>query len=228
MLTILGQYDQFMISGLNRVDWLKRNSITLELATIAVFLLILLSNFMIIQYAEGYFGYYHIPLAEMNFAPQMYDYIRIATPVLLATVIVIATGYGLSAASDRLAKKLADKLVTEKLVKTFFTVAKKRERLLRRTEYILGFFLKILNIGLLIYIVLTMGSIVAPKIGSGAAEAQSKYSSISNDGELSQDVIIYKNGDEIVLKSYNTRSRKFEVGYRVLVGDSYTVRPIYK
>lgn len=210
------------------MDWLKKNSITLELATIAVFLLILLSNFMTIQYAEGYFGYYRVPLAEMDFTPQMYDYIRIAMPALLATAIVIAAGYGLSVAGDRLAKKLADKLVTKKLVKTFFAVAKKRERLLRRTESVLGFFLKILNIGLLIYIVWTMGGIVAPKMGSGAAEAQSKYSSISNDEELLQDVIIYKNGDEIVLKSYNTKSRKFEDGYRVLVGDSYTVRPIYR
>jgi hypothetical protein len=63
-------------------------------------------------------------------------------------------------------------------------------------------------------------------LGKVSAESKVNYSTVSNEGENTQKVIIYKSSSEVVLKSYDISKGNFIDGYETLTGASYTTRSV--
>ncbi len=209
------------------MEWLKKNKILLETTTIGIFSLVLLSNLMIVQYAKGYFEYYGVPLGEVNFVPQMYDYVQITLPALIATGIVLTTSYGILRFNDYVTEKFAEKLLPKTFSSNIPKFIKKHREVFGLLRSALNMLLKVITVGLLLYIIWTMASVVAPSIGNKSAGGANSYSSVSKKEDTLQDVIIYKSGNDVVLKTYDLKSHKFQDGYKVLSG-TYTTHTMSK
>lgn len=208
---------------MKKITILGKDRTTLEVASVFVFILVLVSNLVTIRFAEGYFGYFNIPLAEVNYVPQMYDYVRIALPVIIGAVVVTAITLGLMGLSSYGSGLLAKLLKPNKKAVKF---AKRHKKLFESLGGVFDFLAKAV---IWIVILLASWSMIytfSANFGKVSAESTTKLSSISSTDDNLQKVIIYKGVNELIVKTYDTSKNEFLDGYDVFYGTSYIVRTI--
>jgi flagellar biosynthesis protein FlhB len=196
---------------------------TFEIASIFVFVLVLVANLVAVRFAEGYFGYFNVPLSEVNFVPQMYDYVRIALPVIIGAVVVTVITFGLMGLSAYVSNFLARLLKPNKKAVKF---AKRYKKFFESLDFVFDFLTKAvmwIGTGLVLW---SMIYTFSANFGKTSAESMTKLSSISGANDNLQKVIIYKGVNELIVKNYDTSKNKFQDGYDVLYGSSYTTRTI--
>lgn len=195
-----------------------------EMTAIFIFILVLVSNLLVILFRKSYFEYFDIDFELTNFTPQMHDYIEIAVPIIIISIFVtVMIFYGI-----RFAKIFDDRLGDITLKHMSYT---KLFVFLREHPKLRGGTLKLLNtistislifIWLFLFYSITYG--IAPKLGYAAAANTNTFISISQPNEVKQEVIIYKNGNEAILKVYDIKMHRFEAEYRLAILNSiYTV-----
>lgn len=201
----------------------------LKVTLISLPILILLSNLMIIQFAVGYFSYYGMSPASVNFVPQVYDYVRISRDALIATAVTLILTYGsmkLGAWSgDSIGRKIH---ATGKISKGIGLFISTHKNITRIIELSLTWGFKYLPIGVLLLTVWFISFVRMPQLGEESARHVTQYSSISTAGELRQEIIIYKNSEGITTKIYNTETKSFENGYKFRPNVEYNARTINK
>ena len=197
---------------------------SLEIATIAIFILVLVSNLIVIQFAKGYFDYYGVPLDLVNFTPQMYDYIRITLPALLSTVVIMGFAFALLKFDVFISEKAADKFIKHTGYRWMHFV-RKYDKLFRKLSAVLGIIFNLIIFTLYVYILWTFAIIAIPNAGEGSARMQGQFMSISEPSSIHQDVIIYRGNDGLLLKTYDTKTKEFEPGYRFQSNIGYKTSP---
>lgn len=196
---------------------------TLELATIFLFTLVLMSNLAVIKFAEGYFGYFDISLGSINFTPRMYDYASIVMPVLVASVIVTL----IVAVSMKVSFSVGDFFANKKKPnKSFSQYAKRHEKVIMGLMKVLDFIFFAFVAGVIVWVFYSFTTDLSKNYGEATAKNMTRLSSISMSGDNFQDIIIYKGNGEIITKKYDVSQKEFLDGYRVVATDNYQVRYI--
>lgn len=202
----------------------SKDRTTLELAALFVFALVLVANLVVVRFSEGYFGYFNIPLAEVNYVPQLYDYVRIAFPVIIIAGIVTAVVFGLMRLSVFIGSLLAGLTKPSEKAVDF---VRRHIKIFKGLVTILGIIINVgiwIVVGWALWIALYNVSADAGKISAGNMKS---FSSISSVGDNLQKVIIYKADNEIIIKTYDTSKKEFVDGYDVLYGSSYSPKTIH-
>lgn len=200
---------------------------SLELAGIFVFITILLSNLVVVKFAEGYFGYYDISLGLVNFTPQMYDYVRIAVPVLTMSLIVAIVIWGAMRFGEYMGSLLARGVNIDSTNRTLAYIRQHRKFFVK-LGYIVDFTLTVALVMFLSWAAWTTTTNIATTLGKASAEDTTQISSISNKESVIQEIIIYRNDDGIITKTYDTSQSRFLDGYKILPSGEYNVRAIVK
>lgn len=203
------------------LSWKERT--TFEVAALFVFLLVLVSNLAVLRFAEGYFEFYGVPMAEVGYVPQMYDYLRIALPVMTASVVFTSLIVGVIWLSGKAGDATAD---FTKLGKRLTKFLKRNEQFLTRVLSILGALVWIGTALLILWALWVFLYSVSATLGRSYAENKSSVTSISEPGEITQRVIIHKGDNELILKVYDTSKREFTSGYEVVGSPSYNAHLI--
>lgn len=197
--------------------------VTLELAALFVFALVLIGNLSVTRFAEGYYSHFGVTLPEINFTPQMYDYVNIVLiSVIGAGVVVLVVGF-LMKVGIWIGAFAAEKTEPSK---RFIKFAEKREQKIitlgNAMEWLVGIFFW----GIITFTMYSSVNIISNHYGKVSAADKSIYSSITPDGEDLQKLIIYKSDNEIILKVYSSSKKEFLSGYETINGATYTARPV--
>lgn len=208
---------------MNKFDTPKAKRTTFEVAALFVFALVVISNLAIIRFTEGYFAFYDIPMADVNYTPQMYDYLRIALPVIITAIIVTT----LMTAAMWLAVKAGDKMasITRPNNKTVKFV-KRHRRFFGSLSSTLGLIIKIGIVGVSFWAFWIGLYSISADVGKSYAANRAEMTSISTSGEVLQKVIIHKGNEELILKTYDTSNKEFKPGYEILYNADYNARVI--
>jgi lysylphosphatidylglycerol synthetase-like protein (DUF2156 family) len=196
---------------------------TLELAALFVFILVLVANLVVIRFTEGYLGYYGIPIAEVNYVPQIYDYLRIALPVIIGSIIitvVVLCLIGLSVYIGNLLAKLT------KPSKSAIKYVRRHGKFFKGIFNIFGLLIKVSIWAVCILVLWSALYTVSANTGKTSAENTTRMTSISKSDDNLQKVIIYKGDNELILKTYDTSKKEFVDSYSVIVGADYSARMI--
>jgi hypothetical protein len=196
---------------------------TLELTALFIFALVVLGNFSVTKFAEGYYGHFGVTLPEINFIPQVYDYVNVLPLTLIASAIVVLVVVALTRLSVWLGSLLAEKT---KPSKRLFKFVKRHRPPFRVLVKVFEWILKIGIWGLVLVSLVYSVNNISLYLGKVSAESKVNYSTVSNEGENTQKVIIYKSSSEVVLKSYDISKGNFIDGYETLTGASYTTRSV--
>jgi len=208
---------------MNKFNRLKTKRTTFEVAAVFVFVLVLISNLAILRFTEGYFAFYDILMSDVNYIPQMYDYLRIALPVIITSIIVTALMIGVM----WLAIKTGDRMASiTKPTKQTVKFAKRNKRFFVALSSALGMIIKIGIVAISLWAFWTGLYSISFDIGRMYAEARSEMTTISEPDEVLQKVIIYKGNDELILKIYDTSTKEFKKGYKVLYNSDYNAKLI--
>lgn len=208
---------------MKRTTIFNKERTTLELAALFVFVLILVANLVVVRFTEGYLGYFDISIAEVNYTPQMYDYLRIALPVIIGSIIitiVVLCLIGLSVYIGNLLAKLT------RPSKSAIKYIRRHEKFFKGLFYILGLLIKVSIWAISILVLWSALYTVSASTGKAFAENATRMTSISKSDETLQKVIIYKGSNELILKTYDTSKKEFVDSYSVIVGADYTARMI--
>ena len=199
----------------------ERNS--LELGALFLFALIVVSNLAVIKFAEGYFEYFDISLGSINFTPQLYDYVRIAMPVLIiSTIITLVVAFVMNMNSF-IGKFFANRTKPSKKLHEY---AKRHENFFENLSKLVDFIFIAFIAGTVVWLFYSSTTDLAKSFGEVSAKNTTKLSSISQPSDNTQEIIIYKGNDEIITKNYDTSKKVFFDGYQVLVSSNYEVRYI--
>lgn len=204
--------------------YLSRTS--LELTAIFLFAFVLICNLCVIRFNNGYFSYFGMPFSEVNYSPQMYDYVNIAIPALLSTGIVIIVFLILARLSDKLAEKIVDKTLKGSAGSLLDRYAQKHPQRIQQISKVIEPIEK--SLVLVVCIILMLFSAWEPTsdIGNDKAANTVTFTSISKPADIEQKLIIYKRNDGMIIKTYNTRTEHFENGYIFMSNQDYTGRKI--
>jgi len=208
---------------MKRTTIFGKDRTTLELAALFVFVLVLVANLVVVRFSEGYFQHFGISLSEVNYTPQMYDYVRIALPIIIGSIVVTVAALCLIGLSIYIGNLLA----------RFFRPSKgaikyvgKHRKFFERLANILGLLIKVTLGAASIWILWTALYSVSAEAGKMSAANTVKMSSISKPGDNLQRVIIYKGNNELILKTYDNSKKEFLSGYSVVSGTDYDARTI--
>jgi len=196
---------------------------TLELAALFVFVLVLVANLVVLRFSEGYFEYFGISLGEVNFVPQMYDYLRIALPVIIVSVVVTGLLLCFIGSSIYIGNLLAKLTMPSKKAITY---VKRHRKFFETLAYALGILSEVFLVIVSIWLLGTVLYSVSAEVGKMSAANTSEATSVSKLGDNLQKVIIYKGDSELILKTYDTSKREFVDGYSVTRDDNYEARTI--
>lgn len=201
----------------------QKKLITFELAALFIFSLVLLGHLSVVSFARGYYDHFNVTLADINFSPQIYDYVSIAPAAFIGSAIVTV----LIALLIKAAMRLGDFAGSiTKPSKWLVSLVKKHKKpvnsFLVVTDKILRVVFWLVIIAVAIYGVGSLSSVM----GENIAKSKTNFSSISEADENIQRIIIYKNDAEIVLKSYDISKNQFLDDYEVISGASYTTRSL--
>lgn len=196
---------------------------TLELTALFIFALVVLGNFSVTKFAEGYYNHFGVSLPEINFIPQVYDYVNVLPLTLIASVIVVLVVVGLTRLSVWLGSVLAEK---KKPSKRLFKFVKRHRRQFDVLVKVLEWILKIGIWGFVLVSLVYSVNNISLYLGKVSAESKANYTTVSSEGENAQKVIIYKNSGEVILKAYDISKGEFIDGYETLTGASYTTRSV--
>lgn len=182
---------------------------------------------MIVQFAIGYFRYFDISFALVNFVPQMYDYIRISLLSLILTGVLLAMTYALMQTSSRLGEFAANRIPTPKKIdnKVRELIEKHREGTGRLIKA-LNFIIKFLIAGSIVITFLVIVFVAMPKIGYESAKSTTQLTSISDSESTQQEVIVYKGSEGIITKTFNLETQSYEEGYSFKPNFEYKARTI--
>ena len=194
---------------------------TLELTALFIFALVVLGNFSVTKFAEGYYGHFDITLPEISFIPQVYDYVNVLPLTLIASAIVVLVVVALTRLSVWLGSVLAEKT---KPSKKLFKFVKRHKRPFGLLVKVLEWILKIGIWGFVLVSLVYSVNNISLYMGKVSAETKANYTVVSSEGENAQKVIIYKNSSEVILKTYDISKGEFIDGYETLTGASYTTR----
>jgi hypothetical protein len=201
----------------------SRKLFALELTTILLFALVAIGHLSVIKYAQGYYGSYGISLPEINFVPEMYDYVNVLPLTLIASAVVVLIAYVFLRIAMWAGDLLGEK---SKPSKWFVDFLEKHELIAKLLLRSLQWVMRILILVSFLWALSVVISI-SENMGKVNAEAKKNYSSISSQGDIIQKVIIYKNDGDIVLKPYDTELHKFLDDYEVVSGASYKTRSVH-
>lgn len=201
----------------------SRKLFALELTTILLFALVTIGHLSVIKYAQGYYGSYGISLPEINFVPEIYDYVNVLPLTLIASTVVVLIAYIFLRIAMWAGDLLGEK---SKPSKRFVDFLEKHERTAKVLVRSLQWVMRILVLASFFWALSVVIS-VSESMGKVNADARKNYSSTSSQGDIIQKVIIYKNDGDIVLKSYDTEHHKFLEGYEVMSGADYRVRSVH-
>lgn len=179
---------------------------------------------MVLRYSEGYFTYFGIPIGLANFSPQMYDYANIALPAISVTLFSIVLYVLMIKAIDIITEKAATRTVSSKIGRILGALIVKKRRLFTRIASVLEAMLKMLTVGTFLYVVWTSAYIVPFRVGEGAATLRTAFPSISRKEDATQDLVIRNSNDVMIVKSYDTKTKKFQDGYKFIPSQSNTIR----
>ncbi|MBH2007451.1 hypothetical protein I8H83_02520 [Candidatus Saccharibacteria bacterium] len=202
----------------------KENSkklFTLELTALFIFSLVVIGNFSVTKFAEGYYSHFGVTLPEINFIPQVYDYVNVLPLTLIASAVVVLVVVALTRLSVWLGSVMAEKT---KPSKKLFKFVKRHRRPFGVLVKFLEWTLKIGIWGFVLVSLVYSVNNISLYLGKVSAESKVIYSTVSNEGENTQKVIIYKSSSEVILKSYDISKGNFIDGYETLTGASYTTR----
>lgn len=208
----------------NLILFINKN-IALELSGFFIFFIVLISNLSVIEFAKGYFDYFKVSLALVDFTPQMYDYERITFPVLIASAILSLIVALLIKASSSLGEFIANKTKPNKRLLKYI---KRHDKLFENLTSVLHF-TSITSMTLIIILVACdFTAKLANDLGRLNANNAATLSSISKPNDNIQEIIIYKRNGEIITKQYDISKKKFIDGYLVKDIGNYQVRYIHR
>lgn len=196
---------------------------TLELTALFIFALVVLGNFSVTKFAEGYYSHFGVTLPEINFIPQVYDYVNVLPLTLIASAVVVLIVIALTRLSVWLGSVLADKT---KPTKRMFKFVKKHRRPFDIFVKVLEWVLKIGIWGFALVALVYSVNNISLRLGEVSAQSKTSFNSISRENEDTQKVIIYKSSSEIILKAYDLPKDEFIDGYEAVNGASYTTRSV--
>ena len=190
-------------------------SVSVYLAVITA-LVVLVSYGAITTYYAGYFRYFGISISDINFFPSLADFVTRGSATISAILFaVVATLLGMILVNWMI-KGIASIGVASEKKKGKFTWLKSinSKPVLSRVE------IKIFLI--LVFVVLSFKLVYfdSEEMGYSSAESKNTFSSfIGNDG--SRKVLIYQNGGDAILKTYDDSG--WSEGYEVqsLSGKQY-------
>lgn len=208
---------------MSKFNIFKSNRTTFETAALFLFILVLISNLAILRFTEGYFAFYDISMADIDYAPQMYDYLRIALPVVIASLVITVLMSGVMWAAIKAGDGMASLTKPGKRAVKF---VKLHKRFFVWLSSFLGYIIKIGIILVSLWALWVGLYSLSASMGRSYAENSSRVTSISKAGENLQKIIIYKSNDELVLKTYNVSEKVFSSGYEVLYSTNYSARYI--
>jgi len=200
-----------------------KRPITLELAALFVFSLVLIGNLSVTNFAQGYYSHFDVTLPEINFAPQVYDYVNIVLASLIGAGVVVLAVVFLMKLGMWVGEFVADRTKPSKKLADF---VKKRERKFITAANLMEWILRTAFWGVAAFTLYSSVSVLSDKLGELSAQNKASFSSISPEGEDLQKVIIYKNDNEIILKTYSVSRKEFVEGYEAINGATYTTRTI--
>lgn len=206
-----------------KITLFDKENITLEFSALFLFVLVLVSNLAVIEFAEGYFGYFDVSLGSINFMPQPYDYMRIAMPVLVTSIMMTLIITLLMRASSSAGEYFANRT---KPNKRFSQYAKRHKKFLDGLINIVDFVFVAFVAGVIIWASYSPTTGLAKDFGEANAKNMTRLSSISKPSDSFQEIIIYKGNGEIITKTYNVSKKEFLDGYRVATTNDYQVRYI--
>lgn len=193
---------------------------SLEMAAIVVFLIVLISNFAVIEFYVGYFNYHRIPFSSVGFAPQMYDYVQITLPAFAITIVVFLMTFVVLKINDFLSSKAAN-MVTKHSNELLVPFVQKNRAGLRRFATFLELTLKFLNVGLFLYILWLIFFLAIPKAGETYAHNQKQYISTSERDNMQQELIIYSSPNSLITRTYDISTKSFRAGFDYSLIKSY-------
>lgn len=199
--------------------------LTLELTAILIFALGIIGHLSVIKYAEGYYRHFGVTLPDINFVPELYDYVNVLPITLIASAIVVLVAYLLIRVGVLAGDLLGEKTEPSKWLERSIKLLARHELFVKVLVRGLQWVMRILIVIVFLWALDVVSNI---SVGSGQvnAEARINYSSTSAQADAVQKVIIYKNDGGITLKSYDTMKRKFLDGYEAISGASYTTRSV--
>lgn len=204
----------------------KENSkklFTLELTALFIFSLVVLGNFSVTKFAQGYYSYFGVTLPEINFIPQVYDYVNVLPLTLIASAVVVLVVIALTRLSVWFGSVLADKT---KPSKRLFIFVRKHRRLFDVLVKVLEWILKIGIWGFVLVALAYSVNNISLRLGEVSAQGKTSFTAISGESKDIQKVIIYKNTAEVILKAYDLSKGEFLDGYEIVNGASYTTRSV--
>ena len=208
---------------MSQIDKTNKRPVTLELAALFVFSLVLIGNLSVTNFAQGYYSHFGVTLSEINFTPQIYDYVNIVLASSIGASVVVLVVVFLLKLGMWVGELVADKTKPSKKLTDF---VKKRERKFITIANVIEWVLRIAFWGVVAFTLYSSVSILSDKLGEVSAENKASFSSISPEGDDLQKVIIYKNDNEIILKTYSVSKKQFIEGYEAINGATYTTRTI--
>jgi len=201
----------------------NRKLFTLELTALFIFSLVVLGNFSVTKFAEGYYSHFGVTLPEINFIPQVYDYVNVLPLTLISSAVAVLVVVALTRLSVWLGSVLADKT---KPTKRIFKFVKKHRQPLDVLVKVLEWILKIGIWGIALVALAYSVNNISLLLGEVSAQGKANFTTLSDEGENTQKVIIYKNSTEIILKAYDLSKGEFVDGYEVVNGVGYKTRSV--
>lgn len=201
---------------------------SVEITGIFIFVLVLVSNLAVIKFEEGYLNYYKVPLDLIEFTPQIHDYLEAAVPILIVSLFIVYIIWLSFRIGENLANWLLDKMNIG-LNKNLQNYLQHHERLSIMIANTLNFIITAITIIIIIPMTWTTITNAATTLGEQKAKNTSIMYSLSTEDNIKQEIIIHTNKNIMITKTYDTDTRKFIDGYRILpTNTEYDVRLIVK
>jgi len=205
------------------IDVLNSKRATFELAALFIFILVLVANLVLIRFTEGYFEFFGVPMSEVNYAPQMYDYLRIALPVIAGSIVVTIIFIFLTWLTTYVGDFLAR---LTKQPKWAVQLVERHQKYFKMVASVLDVMTKIGILAACLWLFWVALYSVTATLGGNYARNTTQMTSISKTGDNLQKLIIYKGANELILKTFDVSKKEFVDGYSVVNGTDYDARRI--
>lgn len=205
----------------SKPDYRKR---IFEIATIFIPAFVFVGQYSVIKSAEAYYGHFGLTLSDINFVPEIYDYVNILPLTLISSVIVVLLVAGLIRFSIWIGDLLSRKT---KPSKKFVKFVKRYRTAFGRLVKILEWILKVGAWSIVAWVFVWSVTYFSLLAGESSAQSKKSFQSISKKSDSIQKLIIYADDGRIVLKSYDTSNHKFIDGYETMNGENYSTRIVH-